>query len=207
MYYIGRSIQIENRWTEHVGDLNNNRHCNPILQKSWNKYGKDAFNFEIICECSEENIVDKEQEYLKIMFEVDKDRIFNILEDAKGGRTGIPMSVNSKIKLSNALKEKYNDPIYKEKRRKMQDSESYRRKLSESHKGLKASEESKQKRRGANNKNYDPTIYTFINTHTGMIEKGITKYQMQMKYQLRQSSISSLFNGKLKSTNGWSLMN
>lgn len=46
--YIGQSIDIYARWTNHKTELNRNRHNNEKLQNSWNKHGSDNFNFYIL---------------------------------------------------------------------------------------------------------------------------------------------------------------
>ena len=49
---------------EHKYYLNLNRHHSGHLQNAWNKYGADNFKFEILEYCTEEIMLDKEQEYL-----------------------------------------------------------------------------------------------------------------------------------------------
>lgn len=63
-FYIGSSKHINKRWSEHKYNLNRNDHINIILQRSWNKYGKDCFVFEIIEECEIEFLLEREQFYL-----------------------------------------------------------------------------------------------------------------------------------------------
>ena len=43
--YIGQSNNIEYRWKRHKYELNRGCHDNDYLQKSWDKYGCDNFNF------------------------------------------------------------------------------------------------------------------------------------------------------------------
>ena len=62
--YIGQSINIENRWTHHKSELNNNRHINDYLQNAWNKYGEDNFSFIVIEECKESELNEKEIYYI-----------------------------------------------------------------------------------------------------------------------------------------------
>lgn len=45
--YIGQSLDIKRRWSEHIEDLNGNNHHSFKLQNDWNKYGKDEFIFKI----------------------------------------------------------------------------------------------------------------------------------------------------------------
>lgn len=46
--YIGESIKVKSRLKKHMLNLSKQRHSNPILQNIYNKYGKDAFDFEIL---------------------------------------------------------------------------------------------------------------------------------------------------------------
>ena len=48
--YIGQTTMYKQRWLEHKSDLRHNKHDNPKLQKDYNKYGLDAFEFKIIKE-------------------------------------------------------------------------------------------------------------------------------------------------------------
>ena len=80
MCYVGSSNHIERRKTEHIGKLRRNQHKNSYLQNAWNKYGEDNFLFEIIEECSEDNLLIREQFYI--------DSIKNLYNNTKiaGGR-------------------------------------------------------------------------------------------------------------------------
>src|SRR5271169_6187061 len=52
-YYVGSSNDINGtygRWYEHINNLRANRHDNDHLQKSWHKYGTNAFEFIIVKE-------------------------------------------------------------------------------------------------------------------------------------------------------------
>ena len=82
-YYVGSSVNIKdypnNRWSRHIADLNANRHHNDYLQRAWNKYGKDAFEFIIIenynGKCEKELLL-IEQKYLDIALN-EKDKCYN----------------------------------------------------------------------------------------------------------------------------------
>ena len=65
--YIGQTIRdFESRWKEHKRALKNNCHDNEYLQRSWNKYGEDAFEFKAIHYCDElDNLNDLEKYYIK----------------------------------------------------------------------------------------------------------------------------------------------
>ena len=65
--YIGQTIRhFTRRWNEHKRDLNSNNHNNKHLQSVWNKYGEEAFLFQIIHKCDElDNLNELEKYYIK----------------------------------------------------------------------------------------------------------------------------------------------
>lgn len=58
--YIGQSKNIPIRFSNHKYELNNNKHPNSHLQRAWNKYGKENFTFEVLCECKPNEMNEKE---------------------------------------------------------------------------------------------------------------------------------------------------
>ena len=69
MIYIGSSINIAARWREHKYDLNMNKHRNQHLQSAYNKYGKDAFVYEVLevlDEGSKEKQFEREQYWIDL---------------------------------------------------------------------------------------------------------------------------------------------
>ena len=46
--YIGESLDIDNRWKEHIRSLNSNSHHCYKLQEDWNEFGEEYFVFEIL---------------------------------------------------------------------------------------------------------------------------------------------------------------
>ena len=46
--YIGQSIDAEYRMKKHKQQLTGNYHSNTHLQRAWNKYGEDAFEFNLL---------------------------------------------------------------------------------------------------------------------------------------------------------------
>ncbi len=59
--YIGQAVDIYYRWKwGHINYLNKNIHSNEHLQRAWNKYGQNNFEFKIIEECLKEQLNEKE---------------------------------------------------------------------------------------------------------------------------------------------------
>ncbi len=63
-FYIGSSVDVRGRWSVHKCELRNQRHRNPRLQNYWNKYGADAFTWEVIEEVCKDDLLVREQEIL-----------------------------------------------------------------------------------------------------------------------------------------------
>lgn len=62
--YIGSAASkggFKNRWKDHRKFLGRNKHHSRKLQNAWNKYGADAFAFEILLYCDPENCLIYEQ--------------------------------------------------------------------------------------------------------------------------------------------------
>jgi len=58
--YIGSSVDIEKRKREHFNDLLKNNHGNIHLQRSYNKYGIEFFEFSILEECKKKSLLERE---------------------------------------------------------------------------------------------------------------------------------------------------
>ena len=85
--YIGQARNIKERWKNHINDLKNNKHYNRHLQGAWNKYGKDSFEFIIICECEEKDLDELEQYYI---FSLDATNSMIGYNKAWGGKANKP---------------------------------------------------------------------------------------------------------------------
>lgn len=75
--YIGQSVDIKRRFRDHRWALRHNKHENDHLQKSFNKYGIDCFVFEVICECTQENIDELERYYIEYYDATNSDKGYN----------------------------------------------------------------------------------------------------------------------------------
>jgi group I intron endonuclease len=62
--YIGSAVDFSVRFRKHVFELNKNIHHSIKMQRAWNKYGEECFDFETIENCDLDNLLVREQHYL-----------------------------------------------------------------------------------------------------------------------------------------------
>jgi len=93
--YIGSSININRRIVEHKRKLRKNIHHSPKLQNAYNKYGSENFHFESIEFCERNNLINRENYYLKIL-----NPEYNISLDASAPMMGRKHSKSTIKKLS-----------------------------------------------------------------------------------------------------------
>lgn len=150
--YVGQSLNIPERWKNHVRYLNNCTHHNTHLQYSWNKYGCKYFEFSIIETCEEEVLNDKEEYWIKRLDAYKKG--YNLTKGGDGTR-GYVFTEEERKKMSLAQKgnKKWLGKKHSEETKAKMSlnntgrvfSEETKRKISLSHIGKKASEETKIK--------------------------------------------------------------
>ena len=163
-FYIGSTIDKSRRWEDHKRMLKNNCHNNPHLQNTWNKYSNNDFEFSIIEKVQDKNnLLDREDFYIKYINYYTPKKLYNIARDAKAPFQGRKHSKETKVKMSEATSGE-DHPMYgkhhsekaKEKMSKSSSgknnpnygkhhSEETKRKISEAQKGKKLSEEHRQK--------------------------------------------------------------
>lgn len=81
--YIGQSIDIERRFRDHKSRSFTTKYETPIY-KAFQKYGIDNFSFEIIEECSTENLDDREIFYIAKYRSAEKKYGYNFTFGGKG---------------------------------------------------------------------------------------------------------------------------
>lgn len=111
-YYVGSSKDIngkDGRWNEHIQVLNRNKHINPHLQNAWNKYGQNNFDFIVVENVDEPQLLVTEQKYLDIA-ELEKHKCYNVKFNACGGEQTNKESISQKAK--ERFRNKTNHPMY-----------------------------------------------------------------------------------------------
>lgn len=105
LFYIGMSSRVTKanckkgfytRWYGHLNELKKNKHCNPFLQRIYNKYTKESLVFEIVEFCSSNECATKEMEYIEKLKPP-----LNLYKN-KYCRTDYRVSYETRCKISNA---------------------------------------------------------------------------------------------------------
>lgn len=107
--YIGSAVDVNNRWIRHRSDLILGRHHSIHLQRAWEKYGEESFEFSIIEEVSEsEQLIVREQYFIDLNKSANPDFGYNISPTA-GSSLGVKHSDETRQKFSEVQKERYKD--------------------------------------------------------------------------------------------------
>lgn len=133
MRYIGCSKNVKKRLINHKSTLRNNKHKNSYLQKAYNKYGEENFEYNILFKLdNEEDMYEKE----KYLISENKD-LYNLAEGGLGGDTFTNRSEESKVitreRLSKAskLSNEKNKSLHSENTTKLWQDDEYRKKVLE----------------------------------------------------------------------------
>lgn len=113
--YIGQAKNIKARWSKHKSGLNKNKHHNDYLQKAWNKYGLDCFEFIVLEYCSADILDEREKYYIKKYDTTNRQFGYNM---QTGGQSSKELTEDTKEKVKNAVKKSYLVPGRKEIQRK-----------------------------------------------------------------------------------------
>lgn len=147
--YIGSTLNFKHRVFCHKNNLLKKKHINKKLQFAWNKYGEECFLFTVIEEVQSPSLlIEREQFYIEFYKAVEDG--YNICPVAGSPGTGISPSVETRKKLSDAMKGRYFSPATREKisvsKRGRPRSEETKRKLAIASTGKKQSPETIKKR-------------------------------------------------------------
>jgi predicted DNA-binding protein YlxM (UPF0122 family) len=105
--YVGSTKDFVKRFKSHKYSLNSSAHSSQKLQRAWDKYGKDAFEFQKILCCDTKNLMYYEQQVLDFYKAATKG--YNICGKAYS-REGVPHSkevVNKMTAFQRSYRKKY----------------------------------------------------------------------------------------------------
>ena len=155
--YVGSAVNLSKRKTKHWSLLRLKEHYNRYLQNTWNKYGEDAFRFNILFYCDPRLLITFEQRAIDYF-----DPEYNIAKNA-GNSLGVKHTAETRAKKSKmmlgnqrSLGHKLGHKCTEETKAKLskaamgnqnslghKHTEETKAKISKAHKGKKRSEEHK----------------------------------------------------------------
>lgn len=88
--YIGSSVDLGDRWSLHLNQLLKKKHHSILLQRAWDKYGANLFEWKVLEFIKDKNIlINREQYWMDKYKSYDSRYGFNICVTAgRAGRTG-----------------------------------------------------------------------------------------------------------------------
>lgn len=82
--YVGQSIAIERRWTQHKSPYEQQRHPDLPINQAFQKYGVENFKFEVLEECAADELNVKEQQYIELFQSLTHQHGYNIRAGGEG---------------------------------------------------------------------------------------------------------------------------
>lgn len=170
LIYVGSSVNIRNRWEQHINSLDRDTHENSYLQRAWNKYGQENFTFSVLELCKKSDITEIEQKYLDFYKCYERDKGYNIVpiaytapmteESRKRQSESLKKNTEFIEKSRNFMKELHSDPV---KHQKLINSVRNSEKVKKNLKKLNESEEhKKQVQELLNTIHNDPRIQAHV---------------------------------------------
>ena len=174
--YIGSSTNIIQRFRTHCSNLKHNKHSNLHLQNAWNKYGLDAFQFEIIEECSKDKLLEREDCWRA---KYDSNKLYDM--ELISGHPNLGKIFSSEIRKNMS-----------------KGQQRYLKSITIHHnKGLKRTELQRLKNIDNVSKNF------IIKSPDGKIISGRHIRKLCIDYKLNESCIGKVLNGQRNHHKGW----
>jgi group I intron endonuclease len=134
--YVGCASNIRTRVNGHLYNLRRNNHPNNYLQKAWIKYGEESFIFEILDQCSINELHLKEHYWVTKLNCLDRSTGYNLKPTDSNGCSIHSEETKEKLRQANKgkkpsalciqkLKERTLSPEHKEIMRKSRESIDY----------------------------------------------------------------------------------
>lgn len=100
--YVGSAVNIRKRWTVHRHYLRKGTHHSSKLQRSWNKHGEIAFQFDILLNCIENSLCYYE-EFFIARFNATTNQGYNVEKIVRGRKITAP---ETRAKLAEASRKR-----------------------------------------------------------------------------------------------------
>lgn len=106
--YIGQSADVERRILDHWRALSRGKDNCTLLQYAYNKYGKSAFDVEVVAECSPHQLDEFEMYYISLFDTTNRECGYNLSSGGSKGLLGHKKSEETRRRMSAAnTKEKH----------------------------------------------------------------------------------------------------
>lgn len=146
--YIGSTVNMRERWLDHIAELNSGKHCNPYLMAAWRKCGSGSFTFEILEKCDKTHLASTELWWIEHFSDIlGWDNLYNLSKDPSAPMRGLKhtQEAREKIRVAMSLPRKGRTKDWKhseewfKKRRGIKLTEEHKRKIGAAHLGQKRS--------------------------------------------------------------------
>lgn len=101
--YVGSSVNIHARWKTHQSSLRLKKHHSPYLQRAWDKYGADCFEWTVLQEVDPSILHDIETAYMKLLRSAEPEHGYN-QAPVGGSCLGFRHNQETKKRMSEAQK-------------------------------------------------------------------------------------------------------
>lgn len=182
--YIGKSVNIPKRWKEHKSLLRNGHHHNRHLQKAWNCYGEESFNFKVLEYANPMELAELEIAYIS-KYKSFGENGYNFTMGGDGGLLGMPKTEETRRKISEANKGRQHTPEEKAQ-------------VSKALKGRVFTDEHKQKIGKANKTSH---IKSVLCVETGQVFKSLK--EAGEHFNTDCSNIGHVCNGRQEKAKGF----
>lgn len=95
--YVGCATIVEDRWRRHKGQLRRQKHHSIYLQRAWDKYGEEAFEFEVLVECDIDYMFSEENYWCNLLGVHDHNYGYNVAPTSPTGSCGHSVETRKKI--------------------------------------------------------------------------------------------------------------
>jgi group I intron endonuclease len=113
--YVGQTLNLSRREKVHMRDLEQGKHGNVILQRTFDKYGPESIAFIPIWCCPMEQLDSMEQYLLDSLLMIGKKKVVNIRRECVSSNRGIKRSPEYIRKMSESRKGKPKSEEHKAK--------------------------------------------------------------------------------------------
>lgn len=212
--YVGSARNLRKRCAEHFNTLHRNEHHNPKMQAAFNKYGPDAFLFEVLELVLLPELLTAREQYWFEKLKPFGNKGFN-LDRVAGSSLGRVLSQITRDKIGAANSGKPSPNRGKKMTSEQLEhhilvrigkkhSEEAKRNMGESHRGTKRSPETREKMRIAALGHAPTNARTFIVTSPDGIETVVYSLKTFCReYGLNSSVLVQVAKGKRKHYKGW----